>query len=668
LLRAGALWDRPGPRKAFVDDRNAILEGLVKKFPNDIQAFRRYLIDSEIGKSALIERYKARRDASPSDPLAIYFYAQTLVGRDTPQAIRLFERSLEEDPELAWAHNALANIYSYGKFQDKAKTRKHIDTFFSICPSVFDAGPLRTLGSDGSPETQRLVAKALQERLAAETNTDRLNVYRALWDLEFRIAPPNEHSELRKQIAADVKHIRELVSKPTLDQLRTLREGLKQANDAAGAIAVDDEILRAAPASSEAARITLDRWNKEHPNPKSEESEEKKREHAALQYSVSGRWIEQWPWDPGVRAVRFQSAKMLKDLPAAEMKKAADQLVDFLRENAVMWANPPFPQQAAEEFLKRGIYFDEVVALAEAGVEEVRKRESEREKSDRDPAEFAKFGERALRSAELTAIEQLAQASMKLNRRGEAAALQSRLNKITPDDAQEKAAKMRVASRVTELSGRKADAFAYLEKSIELTPGATNDFLKEREKELRADARRLWNELGGSEETWKLRSEVKAQVQEAKADTGWKAPEKVVPSFDLADLDGKRWKTDQFAGKTVLINVWASWCGPCVAEHPHLQKLYERVKDREDIAIVTLNVDDQIGLVQPYIEKNKYTFPVLFADKYIHSLFDGFSIPRNWVLDSKGTHRFEQIGFGEASDWERRTLDMIERLKGGQVR
>src|SRR5258708_18138452 len=103
-----------------------------------------------------------------------------------------------------------------------------------------------------------------------------------------------------------------------------------------------------------------------------------------------------------------------------------------------MWANPPFPQQAAEEFLKRGIYFDEVVSLAEAGVEEVRKRESEREKSDRDPPEFAKFGERALRSAELTAIEQLAQAFMRLNRRLEAAALQSLLNKISPDDAHEK--------------------------------------------------------------------------------------------------------------------------------------------------------------------------------------------------------------------------------------
>ena len=74
---------------------------------------------------------------------------------------------------------------------------------------------------------------------------------------------------------------------------------------------------------------------------------------------------------------------------------------------------------------------------------------------------------------ELTAIEQLAQASMKLDRRGEAAALQARLDKITPDEAREKVAKMRAASRVAEVSGRKADAFAYLEKSIELTPGAT---------------------------------------------------------------------------------------------------------------------------------------------------------------------------------------------------
>ena len=185
--------------------------------------------------------------------------------------------------------------------------------------------------------------------------------------------------------------------------------------------------------------------------------------------------------------------------------------------------------------------------------------------------------------------------------------------------------------------------------------------MKQRQEEMRADLRRLWTELGGSDEAWNIRAERPAEVREAKTASEWKAPEKPIPAFSLTDLRGKQWTTDSFAGKAVLVNVWATWCGPCRGEHQKLQKLYESIKDRNDIAVVSFNIDDQIGMVQPYLDEGKYTFPVLLAAGFVNGMFDGISIPRNWLIDSKGVHKLEQIGYAESSDWVARMTEALEK-------
>lgn len=662
LQRASRLGDRPGPRAQFIDDRKAILEALVLRFPNDIQANRRYQNDSEDKKDELIAEYKARLDANPGDPLLTYFYALTLFRTDTPLAIRLLNEVLGKDPNHAWAHMGLAYVYAWGRFADRAKAGEHMDKFFSLCPTVYDSHPVRMLSSNGSSETQKRVAKALRERLSTETNPDYFGMWPPLWNLEFRSTPPTGHPELRKQIATDVKRIRDISPKPELATLRIIRDGLKQAADSAGVTATEDDLVRLFPKSHEAAEIVRSRWLKEHPYPKPADGEEKKREWALARYPLAAKWIEQWPWDPSAWEARFSSALLLKDLPPAEVKAAVDGLLEFLRKDEVMWGFPPFPHRAAHEYLKRGIHLEETVALAEEGLRGVQKREGEQELNDMEPPEMAKYSAGAIRSAEINTIDLLAQAYLKLKKPDQAAALQTRLDAVTPDEDREKTAKMRAMSRVAELGGRRADAFAYLEKTIEISPKPTDDYMKKADEELRADLKRLWTEMGGSEDTWKLRTERRAEVQEAKGNGEWKAPEKIIPAFRLADLSGKTWTTDHFAGKALLVNVWASWCGPCRAEHPKLQKLYESIRDRKDIAVVSFNVDDQIGFVQPYLEEGKYTFPVLLADKFINGIFNGISIPRNWLVDGKGVHRLEQIGYGESSDWVERMIQALEKL------
>jgi thiol-disulfide isomerase/thioredoxin len=134
-------------------------------------------------------------------------------------------------------------------------------------------------------------------------------------------------------------------------------------------------------------------------------------------------------------------------------------------------------------------------------------------------------------------------------------------------------------------------------------------------------------------------------------------------AIDLLNLAGKTWKLTSLEGKTLLINVWASWCGPCRSEHPHLEKLYRKVKDRSDIQILTFNVDDHVGQVKPYMKEQKFTFPVLLAKNYVDELLPVLSIPRNWIVDANGKWRLEQIGFGNDADWEKLMMDKLESAK-----
>ncbi|MGA8072631.1 MAG: TlpA disulfide reductase family protein [Candidatus Acidiferrales bacterium] len=76
-----------------------------------------------------------------------------------------------------------------------------------------------------------------------------------------------------------------------------------------------------------------------------------------------------------------------------------------------------------------------------------------------------------------------------------------------------------------------------------------------------------------------------------------------MPAWQLSDLAGHTWTAASLHGKIVFINDWATCCGPCREEHSSLQALYEKIKDRSDVQVVTFNIDDEVGDVAPYMTK-----------------------------------------------------------------
>ena len=109
------------------------------------------------------------------------------------------------------------------------------------------------------------------------------------------------------------------------------------------------------------------------------------------------------------------------------------------------------------------------------------------------------------------------------------------------------------------------------------------------------------------------------------------------PDFTFPGLDGKMVSLSDYKGKVVLLNIWATWCPPCVEEMPSMEKLYQELKD-EGFELLAVNVDESgAETVAPFMEKHKLGFPVLLDPKGdIKNLYLTTGIPESFIIDKDG--------------------------------
>ncbi|MCD0477767.1 TlpA family protein disulfide reductase [Chryseobacterium sp. LC2016-29] len=85
-------------------------------------------------------------------------------------------------------------------------------------------------------------------------------------------------------------------------------------------------------------------------------------------------------------------------------------------------------------------------------------------------------------------------------------------------------------------------------------------------------------------------------------------------SFTVKDENGKIINVSGLKGKVVFINFWASWCPPCRAEFPSIQKFFEKYRSRDELVFLTVNLDEDLDAGKMYLEKEKFTVPFLFPN------------------------------------------------------
>jgi len=103
----------------------------------------------------------------------------------------------------------------------------------------------------------------------------------------------------------------------------------------------------------------------------------------------------------------------------------------------------------------------------------------------------------------------------------------------------------------------------------------------------------------------------------------------------LYTLDGRPANLRQFKGKAVLVNLWASWCPPCLAEMPGLQALYQKT-DTAKVAFVLISLDANPNKARALLKRKGYTLPVFFPAAPLPAPFDSPSIPSTVILTPSG--------------------------------
>jgi peroxiredoxin len=117
------------------------------------------------------------------------------------------------------------------------------------------------------------------------------------------------------------------------------------------------------------------------------------------------------------------------------------------------------------------------------------------------------------------------------------------------------------------------------------------------------------------------------------------------PDFTLKSHTGENLKLSEFRGEVVMINFWASWCGPCRQEMPLLDELYNAYKPM-GFTILGINVEEDAGQARGLLEEIPVSFPVLFDTRsQVSKLYDVVAMPSSVLIDRDGNVRYLHHGY-----------------------
>jgi peroxiredoxin len=123
------------------------------------------------------------------------------------------------------------------------------------------------------------------------------------------------------------------------------------------------------------------------------------------------------------------------------------------------------------------------------------------------------------------------------------------------------------------------------------------------------------------------------------------APTAAAPDFTLRTMNGPNLRLAEQRGRVVMVNFWATWCGPCRQEMPHLNRLYEKYR-ASGFVLLGVNVDDDTRNAAELATKLGLKFPVLLdTDKGVSKLYDLSTMPSTVLIDRDGKVRYVHRGY-----------------------
>ncbi|MBN2545374.1 MAG: TlpA family protein disulfide reductase [Spirochaetes bacterium] len=157
-------------------------------------------------------------------------------------------------------------------------------------------------------------------------------------------------------------------------------------------------------------------------------------------------------------------------------------------------------------------------------------------------------------------------------------------------------------------------------------------------------------------------AELKPETKKLIEKMGGGMPKKEIKFIDanITDMNGNKTKISDFKDKVIFLNLWATWCPPCRAEMPSMEKLHNKFKDKEFV-ILAVSQGENMKTVENFLKKNKYSFKIFTDDKNeVASSYGTGSIPTSYLIDKNGNMIAQFVG---GRDWfSKEAVDLINAL------
>ena len=135
---------------------------------------------------------------------------------------------------------------------------------------------------------------------------------------------------------------------------------------------------------------------------------------------------------------------------------------------------------------------------------------------------------------------------------------------------------------------------------------------------------------------------------------------KPAPNFTLTGADGNPAKLSDYHGKVVLLNFWATWCGPCQVEIPWFIQFQREYKDRDFVVLGVSEDEDGWKAVRPYVAREKINYPVMIANELVTQQYGGIDhLPTTFMIDRQGRVASSHEGLVSMNTYRKEILTLL---------